>query len=371
MAEQPDGRCWCPVKANGIKRRCLGFARPGLLHCFRDAHQYQNIDSPDSDPDPLFWYQIAAEDADLKEMDTLLTMYPDISCEETDRLAIKASHVDLVKKLVQEKKHSMSIPDMCFYAAKSGKADIVQFMVEQEQPTMELVSRMVIKAVWKNRLNVVQFLWSIPEFKSVISETYDRLVVINDRGLSLLTISSFNYDFDMTQWIVKNITFDIETKNDILRTLISSKYGEDYDGSLGAFVEITPHQFFKMVTLLVTVGKADVAQVWHFLRKRWSKDVSKLIAGEDDMLKNLIKTLYLFEQPTESVDDELRDSRYAYLVDEVEDILRQKVSERKNSLPDLFKPHLLPDLGKMILDFDHVTTGEIRKIHNLDSADAL
>jgi hypothetical protein len=62
----------------------------------------------------------------------------------------------------------MSISDMCFSAAKAEKVDIVQFMIEQEQPTMELVSRMVIIAAWKNHLNVFQFLWTIPEFKSVI-----------------------------------------------------------------------------------------------------------------------------------------------------------------------------------------------------------
>jgi hypothetical protein len=88
MVEQPDGRCWCPVQVNGIKRRCLGFAHPGQLHCFRDSHQCQNIDPPkpaEMDPDPLFWYRCAAEDGGWKELDTLLTMYPDISCEETDR----------------------------------------------------------------------------------------------------------------------------------------------------------------------------------------------------------------------------------------------------------------------------------------------
>jgi hypothetical protein len=157
-----------------------------------------------------------------------------------------------------------------------------------------------------------------------------------DRTSNLLMISSLGYDFEMTQWIVKNLTFDIESKNTNLWILISYRDGKDYNGvkckeisphNLVSIV-ITPHQFFKMVTLLVTVGKPDTAQVWHFLPKRWSKEVSKLMVGEDDMLKNLIKTLYLFDQPTKSIEDGLRDSRYAYLVGEVEDILRQKASER-------------------------------------------
>jgi hypothetical protein len=58
-------------------------------------------------------------------------------------------------------------------------------------------------------------------------------------------------------------------------------------------------------------------------------------------MKNLTKTMYFFEQHTKSIDDELRASRYAYLVDEVENV-RQKVFERKNSLPNLIGIHLLP-----------------------------
>jgi hypothetical protein len=125
--------------------------------------------------------------------------------------------------------------------------------------------------------------------------------------------------------------------------------------------EITPHHFYKMVVLLVTVGKADAAEVWHFFRTKWSTEVSKLEAGEDEMVTNLIKTLYLFKRPTKSVEDGLRASRYAYLVDEMENV-RQKVSERQNSLPNLVGKYLPPDLGNMILDMDNLTTDEMWKL---------
>jgi hypothetical protein len=91
-------------------------------------------------------YLNAAYNGNWEEMDTILTMYPDVSCKEADQSAIRGGHVVLVKNLIRKKKHSMSISDMCLYAAKVGNVDIIQFMIEREELTMTLVSKMVIMA---------------------------------------------------------------------------------------------------------------------------------------------------------------------------------------------------------------------------------
>jgi hypothetical protein len=290
-------------------------------------------------------------------MNTILNIYPDVNREESDKLLIRGGHVDILKNLIRKKKHSMSIFDICIYAADVGNVDIVQYMVEQEKLTMELVSDMVVTAVYTGHLNVLQYMWTVPKLKETIAKAKDPNSAV---GLNILMLTSFAYDFEMTQWILENIPIDIEEKNSsgtsVLKDVIDYNYSERYTSFEGE--QITPHHFYRMVALLVTVGKADAADVWHFLRKKWSKKVSKLKVGEDEMLKNFIRTLYLFKRPTKTVEDGLRATRYAYLVDEVENV-RQKVSERKNSLSNLVGEHLLPDLANMVLDMDNPTTDEM------------
>jgi hypothetical protein len=290
-------------------------------------------------------------------MNTILNIYPDVNREESDKLLIRGGRVAILKNLIRKKKHSMSIFDICIYAADVGNVDIVQYMVEQEKLTMELVSDMVVTAVYTGHLNVLQYMWTVPKLKETIAKAKDPNSAV---GLNILMLTSFAYDFEMTQWILENIPIDIEEKNSsgtsVLKDVIDYNYSEHYTSFEGE--QITPHHFYRMVALLVTVGKADAADVWHFLRKKWSKKVSKLKVGEDEMLKNFIRTLYLFKRPTQTVEDGLRATRYAYLVDEVENV-RQKVSERKNSLSNLVGEHLLPDLANMVLDMDNLTTDEM------------
>jgi hypothetical protein len=114
-----------------------------------------------------------------------------------------------------------------------------------------------------------------------------------------------------------------------------------------------------MIKLLVTVGNADPTPVWEeFLVEMWSIRFFELEPGEDEMIKNFIKTLYLMKKPSKMVDDSLRKSRYAYLVDEVEKV-HQKVSERKNKIPNVVGEHILPELAKIVRSMDNLTTDEM------------
>jgi hypothetical protein len=232
---------------------------------------------------------------------------------------------------------------------------MIQFMIEHEEPTMELVSGMVIGAAYTDNLNVIQYLWTFPEFKMAIRKAESD----NFPRSNLLMISSLNYNFEMTRWILENIPFDIEWKNGFGRNVLTKTIERGYDNRVNyKCEEITPRVFYEMVTLLVTVGNADAAEVWKFLREKWSKKMSELKPGEDEMVINFIKTLYLFEQPSKSIEDRLRATRYAYLVDEVEKV-RQKVSKRKNSVPNLVGEHLLPDLANIVGGMDNLTTDEM------------
>jgi hypothetical protein len=320
------------------------------------VHRCHNIDPPKpAEMDPDERYLKAAYDGNWEEMNTILNEYPDVSCKEADKLLIHGGHLTIIENLIRNKKHSMSISDMCLYAVQFGNIDIVQFIVEHEDPTMELVSRMVIKAAYTDNFNVIRYLWTFPEFKMAIRKAETE----NFSRLNLLTISSSNYNFEMTRWILENIPFDIESKDGFGRNVLTKTMEHGYDEHITYKREkITPHHFYKMVALLVTVGNVDAAPVWKFLREKWSKEVSELKPGEDEMVKNLIKTLYLFEQPSKSIEDGLRATRYAYLVNDVKKV-RQKVSERKNSLPNLVGKHLLPDLPNIILDMEPLTTDEM------------
>jgi hypothetical protein len=339
MAERPDGQCWYLVQANGIKRRCYGIPRPGQLYCSRDAHQCQLLD-----PDER--YLKAAYDGNWDEMDTVLTIHPDVSCREVDEIVIRGGHMVILRNLIQQKKHYTSIFDMCVFAAKVGNLDVVQYMVQQEKPTMELVSRMVITATRNSHLNVLQYLWTIPEFKSVIVEA-------KDSESNVLMISGSMYNFEMVQWILENIAFDIKTKKNVLGSVIAYRYNANINDE-----NKIPHMYFKMVTLLVIIGNVDPAPVWQSLRKEWSKEVYELKVGEDQMLKDFIKTLYLFKKPTKSIQEKLRASRYADLVNQVEKV-RGKVSERETYLPDVLDVYFPRNLGTIILDMDTLTIDEM------------
>jgi hypothetical protein len=165
----------------------------------------------------------------------------------------------------------------------------------------------------------------------------------------------------MVRWILANIQFDINKKigfydESILEYTIERGYGE---GKRANGKQITPHLFYEMVTLLVTVGKAEIDLVWEFLQEKLSTEVFNLKPGEDEMLKNFIKTFYLFERPTKSIEDELRASRFAYLVDEVEKV-RQKVLERKKGLPNFVESLFPRDLSNIILAMEEdLTTDEM------------
>jgi hypothetical protein len=355
MAEQrPDGQCWCPVWIkNRRKRRCLGIAPDGKLHCYRDVHKSQYLTAAELELDKR--YLKAASDGNWERMNTILTEYPGVSSEEADQLAIRKGHLTIVKNLIRNKKHYMNISDMCLYAIQFGNIDMVQIVVQQGKPTMELVSRMVIKAAETANLNVIQYLWTFPEFKMAIRKAESE----DSYRYNILMISSFLYNFEMTRWILENIPFDIEKKDgfgtNVLEKIVMSEYDEHFNYKRE---EITPYHFYKMVTLLVTVGNADAAEAWEFLVYKWSQELSELEPGEDEMIKQFIKTLYLFKQPSKSIEDGLRATRYAYLVDEVEKV-RLKVYERKNSLSNLVGEHLLPDLTNVILDMEHLTTDEM------------
>jgi hypothetical protein len=91
-------------------------------------------------------YLAAAYDGNWEYMKTVLAMYPDVSCEKAVEYAIRGGHMTIVENLLRKKKHCMSIFDMSLMAAEVGNVDNVQYMLEQEEPTMELVSRMAVMA---------------------------------------------------------------------------------------------------------------------------------------------------------------------------------------------------------------------------------
>jgi hypothetical protein len=217
-------------------------------------------------------------------------------------------------------------------------------MLEQEEPTTELVSRTVVTAARNGHLNVLQYMSMIPEFKRAMLTTIDSQLM----GSNLLMIVTFVYNFEMVQWILENLDFDIEVVNDNGQTVLETVI--EY--------QQTPPIFFKMVVLLVVVGDADAAPVWRFFRRKWTTSVSKLEDGENQMLQDFIKTLYLFQRPAKSVTNALRATRYVNLVEEADEV-RRKVSTRKTGLPDLINDYLPPDLHKMVLDMDYVTTDEM------------
>jgi hypothetical protein len=138
-----------------------------------------------------------------------------------------------------------------------------------------------------------------------------------EKGSNLLMIAAFVYDFEGIQWVLENLDFDIEAVNDggqsVLEATIEYHYYNEYTSF--KYEEITPHLFFKMVALLLVVGNADAAPLWEFLLPLWEKE--EVSTGEDEMLQNFIKTIYLFKRPAKSVEDALRATRHGYLLDGV------------------------------------------------------
>jgi hypothetical protein len=360
VVEEPDGRCWCLVQADGIERRCLGYAPRGELRCYRDTHKCHSVDPPISARiDPHREYFSAAEYGNWRKMDEISTMYPNVLGERMDKVVIREGYVTVLANLIRENKLSMSIFDASNFAARIGNMDIIQFLFQKEKPTTELVMDMVINAARGDNLEVIQYLWTMQEFRKAIghAKTFGYF------PSNILTIACQNYNLDMVRWILANIQFDINEKigfdgDNILDYIIRLGYGEGITSYYND-KQITLHLFYEMVTLLVTVGKAEINLVWKFLQEKLSTEVSDLKPGEDEMLKNIMKTFFLFERPTKFIEDDLRGSRFAYLVDEVEKV-RQKVLERKNDLPKFVESLFPRDLSNMILAMEeNLTTDEM------------
>jgi hypothetical protein len=291
-------------------------------------------------------YLNAAYNGDREEMNRFFTLSQEKkSCRKADQYVIRGGFLDIVKELVQTKKNFMSIFDMCIFAAKVGNVKIIEYLLKRGEIKTELISSMVFEAVDNDHLNVLCYLWENKKFKSTIFKTvYNKIL-----GSNLLMMSSAMYNFEITEWILKNLGFDIETVDyygfSVLENTIDCY---DLDPN------VTPNDFFKMVKLIVTVGKADATPVWNFLDNFWSKKESDLKPGEDQMLKDFIKTLYLFKQPDESVEKTLRASRYAYLVNEVEKV-RDLQLERETGLPNVLEKTFPRVIGDMISSMDNST----------------
>jgi hypothetical protein len=86
---------------------------------------------------------------------------------------------------------------------------------------------MVINTAKGDNLEVIQYLWTMQEFRKAI-----RMAKIIDFGqFNILTIVCQNYNLEMVRWILANIPFDINMDlgidgDSILDYIIEHGYGE-------------------------------------------------------------------------------------------------------------------------------------------------
>jgi hypothetical protein len=171
---------------------------------------------------------------------------------------------------------------------------------------------------------------------------------------NLLMVAATKYNFEMVTWILTNLDIDIDAVNahgENVQQLVIIMMLED-------FIERDRPLLLKMLELLLDVGKANPTTLWMELLPWWDKEISTLKIGEEEMLQDFIKTLFLRERPSLLIENALQATRHGHLVDEANK-LRPRLVQRKAGLNRIIDEHFPPVLNNLVRAFDDMTTDEM------------
>jgi hypothetical protein len=187
---------------------------------------------------------------------------------------------------------------------------------------------MSVIAARNNNLNVLEHLLTKEDFKKEMMTARGGPLM----GSNLLMIAAFFYNFEMVEWILANLDFDISAENDSGKGVLSSVIRQKRSGlekyRLKKNIEndefITNQLFYDMVMLLVQVGKADVSSLMLFLLSLCKREESELAPGQDEMVRMFMTTPNLIKKFKEMQDEnscvimsKFLVTRYADLIKEV------------------------------------------------------
>lgn len=123
--------------------------------------------------------------------------------------AIVGGHANIVTYLIEADIQQLSLEIILQEAAKYGKTDIVQNVLERfhEQEQLSRVDDVILALVTYGQLATLQ--WLVKFHKETI------VTFVSSRGENILIAAVKANDFEMTRWIVSQNLVDIDAKDKV------------------------------------------------------------------------------------------------------------------------------------------------------------